>query len=73
MMRLATLLSGIATTARSGIEGDGPEVRSLHYRSQDVQPGGLFVALRGTTADGHEFVGDAVDRGAVAVVVERPV
>ncbi len=73
MMRLATLLRGIATTARSGIEGDGPEVRSLHYRSQDVQPGGVFVAVRGAAADGHDFVGDAVERGAVALVVERPV
>ncbi len=73
MTRLAALLSGIATTARSGIEGEGPEVRSLHYRSQDVGPGGVFVAMRGTAADGHDFVADAVGRGAVAVVVERPV
>ena len=73
MTRLATLLSATGTTAVSGVDGDGPEVRSLHYRSQEVRPGGVFVAMRGASADGHDFVDDAVDRGAVAVVVERPV
>jgi UDP-N-acetylmuramoyl-L-alanyl-D-glutamate--2,6-diaminopimelate ligase len=37
-----------------------------------VQPGSLFVALRGFHVDGHDFVGDAVERGAAAVLVERP-
>ncbi len=53
--------------------GADPEILSLHYRSQDVTPGGLFVAIRGLTADGHDFAGDAVRRGAVAVVAETPV
>jgi UDP-N-acetylmuramoyl-L-alanyl-D-glutamate--2,6-diaminopimelate ligase len=40
--------------------------------SRDVDSGGLFVARRGLTTDGHTYVGDAVQRGAAAVVVERP-
>ena len=32
----------------------------------------LYVALRGSQADGHRFVADAVGRGAAAVVVEAP-
>ena len=32
----------------------------------------LYVAVRGSQADGHRFVGDAVRRGAKAVVVETP-
>ena len=39
--------------------------------SRAVQSGDVFVAVRGTANDGHDFVRDAVDRGAVAVVVER--
>ncbi len=39
--------------------------------SQDIQPGGLFVARRGETTDGHDFIPDAIAKGAAAVVGER--
>ncbi len=34
-----------------------PEIRSLHYRAQEVRPGGLFVAVPGFARDGHDFIG----------------
>jgi UDP-N-acetylmuramoyl-L-alanyl-D-glutamate--2,6-diaminopimelate ligase len=37
-----------------------------------VQPGTLFCAIRGTTADSHRFLPDVASRGAVAALVERP-
>ncbi|MFZ7125963.1 MAG: UDP-N-acetylmuramoyl-L-alanyl-D-glutamate--2,6-diaminopimelate ligase [Desulfobacterales bacterium] len=61
--------AGSGTPAGSG--GD-PEIRSIHYRSQDVVPGGLFVAIPGFKVDGHVYVEDAVAGGAVAVVAEKP-
>ena len=39
--------------------------------SRAIQPGNLFVALRGERFDAHEFAAQAVDAGATAVVVER--
>jgi len=51
----------------------GARVRRICQASEEVLPGDLFVAVRGTQADGHDFVAEAVRRGAVAVVVERPV
>jgi UDP-N-acetylmuramoyl-tripeptide--D-alanyl-D-alanine ligase len=45
---------------------------SVHTDSREVQPGGLFFALRGAETDGHRFVADAVAKGATGVVVERP-
>ncbi|MGE5258954.1 MAG: UDP-N-acetylmuramoyl-L-alanyl-D-glutamate--2,6-diaminopimelate ligase [Hyphomicrobiales bacterium] len=72
-MRLARLIAGLQPAAVTGLEGDGPEVASLHYRSQEVTPGGVFVAMRGQAADGHDFIDDALRRGAVAVVAEKPV
>src|SRR6185369_3266729 len=45
----------------SGIEDD----------SRRVQPGNLFVAVRGLRVDGHDFVAQAIERGAAAVAVER--
>ncbi|MFH0751218.1 MAG: UDP-N-acetylmuramoyl-L-alanyl-D-glutamate--2,6-diaminopimelate ligase [Chloroflexota bacterium] len=47
-------------------------VRGIAYDSRRVGPGSVFVAVPGAHADGHAFVGQAVARGAVAVVVERP-
>lgn len=49
------------------------EFQHVAYDSRQVRPGTLFVALPGTRVDGHEFVLEAVQRGAVGVVVERPV
>jgi len=40
--------------------------------SRLVEPGDLFVALRGVEEDGHDYIDQAIERGAVAVVVERP-
>lgn len=48
-------------------------VRSLAVDSRAVQPGACFLAVRGTSADGHAFVADAVQAGAASVVVERDV
>ncbi|MBT8341350.1 MAG: UDP-N-acetylmuramoyl-L-alanyl-D-glutamate--2,6-diaminopimelate ligase, partial [Desulfatitalea sp.] len=48
-------------------------VASVHYRAQEVTPGGLFVAVKGFAADGHDFAAQAVARGAAVVIGERPV
>jgi UDP-N-acetylmuramoyl-L-alanyl-D-glutamate--2,6-diaminopimelate ligase len=47
-------------------------VTGISYDSRDVHPGDLFVAMEGVHADGHRFVGDALARGAVAVLHSRP-
>jgi UDP-N-acetylmuramoyl-L-alanyl-D-glutamate--2,6-diaminopimelate ligase len=51
---------------------DPPEVRSLAYDSRRVEPGTLFFCVPGEHHDGHEFAAQAVAKGAVALVVERP-
>ena len=50
-----------------------PEIGSIHYRAQDVEPGGLFVAIKGLVADGHDFIDEALARGASAIVTQKPV
>lgn len=40
--------------------------------SRAVQPGDLFVAIKGEKFDGHDFVADALAKGAVAAVVSQP-
>jgi UDP-N-acetylmuramoyl-L-alanyl-D-glutamate--2,6-diaminopimelate ligase len=48
------------------------EIASLAYDTAAVGPGTLFFCVVGFTRDGHEFASEAVARGAVALVVERP-
>ena len=46
------------------------EIATITDDSRSVTAGDLFVAVRGLRVDGHEFVGQAIERGASAVVVE---
>jgi UDP-N-acetylmuramoyl-L-alanyl-D-glutamate--2,6-diaminopimelate ligase len=56
------------------IRGSGdPVIGGLSEDSRKIGPGMLFVAVRGAALDGHDYVADAVARGAVAVVAERAV
>src|SRR5581483_6841257 len=71
-MRL-TLLEILEATGGGEVGGTqvGERFATYHTDSREVQPGGVFFALRGAEMDGHDFLGDAVERGAAAVVVER--
>jgi UDP-N-acetylmuramoyl-L-alanyl-D-glutamate--2,6-diaminopimelate ligase len=46
-------------------------VESIAHDSRHTRPGALFCCIRGATTDGHDHAGEAVDRGAVALLVER--
>ena len=46
------------------------EVREVCDDSRAVEPGDLFVAVRGASSDGHDYLRQALERGAVAAVVE---
>jgi UDP-N-acetylmuramoyl-L-alanyl-D-glutamate--2,6-diaminopimelate ligase len=54
--------------------GAGPDVdvTRLTFDNRLVEPGALFFCVPGFTRDGHDFAADAVARGAVALVVQRP-
>lgn len=66
------LMPSAASADAAARHGD-IDISGLYYRAQEVTPGGLFVALKGFTADGHDFIPQAVSRGAAAVVCEQPV
>lgn len=48
------------------------EIEGIYYDSRRVQKNGLYVAVRGAQVDGHQFTDQALERGAVALVVEQP-
>jgi UDP-N-acetylmuramoyl-tripeptide--D-alanyl-D-alanine ligase len=44
------------------------EITGVSIDTRNLQPGNLFVALRGTRVDGHDFILDAIQRGAAAIL-----
>jgi len=69
-MKLNELLREVKLLSFSG-EAD-LEITGISYFSGKVQPGNLFAALKGQKTDGHDFLPEALHRGAVAIVSERP-
>lgn len=47
------------------------DVKGVTFDSRKVQPAFLFVAVKGTNSDGHDFIGKAIDAGASAIVCEK--
>jgi len=67
-------LDEIATPLGLGGHWPALPITGIHFDSREVQPGDLFLAMRGGGAytDGHAFIGDAAQRGAVAAIVTTP-
>ena len=71
-MSLMTLAQAHALLPVSTLAGNGATALSrVHTDTRSIQPGDLFVALRGERFDGHEFIAQARAAGAVAVLVDR--
>src|SRR5438445_423936 len=68
-MQLKTLVAGIPLRQVIGTL-DRP-VESIAYDSRRAQRNGLFVALRGGKSDGHQFIAQAIEKGASVIVAER--
>lgn len=66
--RLSQLLPGVPVHARQ--PQTDPLIHDVVFDSRQVTPGALFVALRGGYADGHAYLQQAFERGAVATLVE---
>ena len=69
-MRLSELMQGVEIL--SATADMQMEVPGVSHDSRTTRPGELFVAMRGFAADGHAFIGRAVEAGAAAVVCETP-
>ena len=54
------------------VEAAPVEITGLAYDDRKATDGTLFFCVPGFTRDGHDFAADAIERGAAALVVERP-
>ena len=69
MPELKDILYKVSLTAGSG--DMRIDVKGLCFDSRKVKPGFLFIAVKGTQSDGHEYISKAIELGAVAVVCEK--
>lgn len=68
MSKLSDILYGVRITA---VNGDtSVAVNNVQIDSRKVGAGSLFIAVRGTVSDGHQFIQKAIEQGAVAIIAE---
>ena len=67
-MRLKELLKNIKPTQIVGDENT--DITGVNIDSRKIKPGHLFVAMKGTQVDGHQFIPKALDLGASAILCE---
>ena len=65
-------LNQLAQAVNATVVGEVAVV-DVEHDSRSVRPGALFACIRGADHDGHDFAGEAIERGAVALLVEAPV
>ena len=68
-MELKKILSGIeGLKAKGNLDLD---ISNLESDSRKVTEGTLFVAIKGFETDGHKYIKDAIENGAIAIMVEE--
>ena len=48
------------------------EIKDIKYNSKEIEKNDVYVAISGGTADGHSYINEAMAKGAVAVICQRP-
>ncbi|TYR82829.1 UDP-N-acetylmuramoyl-L-alanyl-D-glutamate--2,6-diaminopimelate ligase [Priestia megaterium] len=68
LKKLLTNLHGFVQMPKETVN-----ISSIEMDSREVKPGALFICVNGYTVDGHDFAKMAVEKGAVAILTEKPV
>lgn len=67
-MKLNGLIEGLAMHQISGSTSE--EIFGIAFNSKEVEPGFLFAAIKGATHNGHDFISEAIHRGAKTIIAE---
>ncbi len=68
-MKLSEILASVGIK----LTGEDIDIKNICDDSREVTVGSLFVCIKGDNFDGHDFVSDAAERGAAAIIIERDV
>lgn len=72
-MRLSNVLEALGCYKRNTMNEKDPELFGIQMDSRKIKPGDLFIAISGFQMDGHQFIDQAIEKGAVAVIGEKEV
>ena len=67
-MKLADILKDV--DCKYDAKYSNLEIKNIRHNSQQIEEGSLFIAIKGHTVDGHRFIQNAIENGAVAVIGE---
>ncbi|MDE5539828.1 MAG: UDP-N-acetylmuramoyl-L-alanyl-D-glutamate--2,6-diaminopimelate ligase [Bacilli bacterium] len=70
-MEIKSILNGVRYSLLSG--SDDTQINDIKYDSRKVSKGNIYVAIKGFNCDGHEYIKDAIEKGAIAVVVSKDI
>ncbi|WP_022664411.1 UDP-N-acetylmuramoyl-L-alanyl-D-glutamate--2,6-diaminopimelate ligase [Desulfospira joergensenii] len=69
-MKLLELIKPLHGLSLSGIS-ENPEIVSIRSDSRDIKPNSLFIAVKGHAADGHDYIDQALEKKAAAVIAQE--
>ena len=69
MKKLKDVLKGVSYTVLAGT--DDLEINDIKYDSRKVEKNDIYVALKGHTTDGHEYIPEAISKGAKVIIVSK--
>jgi UDP-N-acetylmuramoyl-L-alanyl-D-glutamate--2,6-diaminopimelate ligase len=70
-MRLSKVLDALGGCIKKYEYDENPEIAGIKMDSRKVMPGDLFVAITGFQIDGHQFIDEALEKGAAAIIGEN--
>ena len=70
-MKLSDTLKKVTVAASKG--DMQRQITGVNIDSRQVKPGDLFIAVKGTQADGHQYIPKAIELGAVAILMSEPI
>ena len=70
-MKIQEWLEGLPCTLQQG--SLDTEVTEVVYDSRKAEPGAVFVCMKGTRMDSHDFIPQVLEKGVKVLVTERPV
>ena len=68
-MRLSDLLSGVIIKAVVG-DISSVEVNKIEFDSRNINESDLFIAIKGVTVDGHDYISKSIELGAKSIIAE---
>ena len=72
-MRLSKVLEVLEGCIKTYSIENNPDLKGIQMDSRKIKPGDLFVAISGFQMDGHEFIDEAIEKGAAAVIGEKDI